>query len=129
MRNIVERSLANKIPPAIILSKRRRLRNRNRMLGLNRSSSCQTQLAPEARQKVARGKRLCAQPLGLRSKIARALKGREESNLHNCVFRGTHPQEAVLYALSGRVVLFTAIQGRRARRLPLATFCRASGAS
>jgi len=34
----------------------------------------------------------------------------------------------VLYALSGRVVLCDRTQGRRAKRLPLATFCRASGA-
>ena len=34
----------------------------------------------------------------------------------------------VLYALSRRVVLCDRTQGRRAKRLPLATFCRASGA-
>ncbi|CAN5797610.1 hypothetical protein BH18ACI4_BH18ACI4_18430 [soil metagenome] len=33
-----------------------------------------------------------------------------------------------LYAPSGRVVLLTPTQGRRAKRLPLATFCRTSGA-
>jgi hypothetical protein len=71
-----------------------------------------SQEAPKARQKVARGKRLCAPPQDQTASINRALKGR------NVFLR---PFRALMIKVG-------VIQGLR-KALPLATFCRASGAS
>nr|MBA3356171.1 hypothetical protein [Pyrinomonadaceae bacterium] len=85
---------------------------------------------------VARGQRLCAQPLDQSDKLNRALEGRSKASsnmapvVFNCATVSTFPEievGEVPYAL--RAICYRPqTQGRRAKRLPLATFCRASGA-
>ena len=108
-----------------------------------RSTTCRgaatwsTQPAPEARQGVAKGKRLSAQPLDKSDKHDNALKGRSKhhQNMELVVFNRSTVQHLQIFRFArffapfqgGRVIDVT--QGRRAKRLPLATFCRASRAT
>ncbi|MBA2526380.1 MAG: hypothetical protein H0V18_11475 [Pyrinomonadaceae bacterium] len=95
-----------------------------------------TQPAPEARQKVPRGERFCALPLDRVFKDNIALKGRSKNHKrsHTSDFLALYSISLNISDSRGSLRTFRAgrlndlTRGCAQSRLPLATFCRASGA-